>query len=934
MKIWLKDNDFAADVSGSLIDIIRDKVRDRRNQIDVERVFQDLDFEVERRLLKAFPHEYREIPENDRLATVHAVRGTIEAARLDQDDLFAADLDPRFLKAHIETVTKRQPANDLSADAVELYDDILDESCVCIVEASRRLPGFSTAAFTELLRRQSALLNAQSSMARDFQDLLLRLPTPQPDLSGSDAEAAAFEGIYRIQIGGILDTLHLFGVTVTTAKYDLTSAYVSISAQSNSSTANVAGGQPIEDTIAQHARIFLRAPAGYGKTTILQWTAVRAAYRDFPSSMDSLNNFVPFYIPLRNYAATELPQPPEFVRRAGRHLGEQMPPGWVEQVLSAGRGLILIDGADEVPEQRRTQVKAWISRLTADFPNSRFIVSTRPEATAEDWLTHEDFTSTHLLQLSDRGIDRLVRRWYRAAANAIADGDERDRIQGLSDPLLETINLERHLRRIASVPLMCALLCALHRDGYDVRRSDRQEVYDKALDMLIELRDTARGVSVDEIGLSRKDKISIMRDLAYWLRRNKLVDVDRTQVIAHLARLTRTLVHVDASPQSIYEHLLHRSGLLQELTVNVMSFVHRSFQDYLTAQAMIEADDIGVLVESAHDRNWQDIVVMAAGYASRPVQVRLLEGIVRRSDSEQENQRSLGLVAVACVAVVSDLPKTLQSAIEERAKELVPPTTMEEAAKLATAGPLVLEALEAKPPSTSAQVAAAVRVARLIGGEDSLRYIAKFKDDDSPAVRTEIVDAWQAFDPTEFARIMLPSIREITITNPSLMAGITHLTGVESLSLKFIDEDIDLSFIDAMPKLKSLEIESNAYLDLAPLVAASPKLESLTVTSNKHVYMRQLPDIKGLRRIGIGRTYFGTGLGILSKCVTLDILTLFGDADLATLQVLSGKTIRIAGAVRKHGGVEATNTIEIVLGGRLVERPTGSGPLLTEYRGG
>ena len=53
--------------------------------------------------------------------------------------------------------------------------------------------------------------------------------------------------------------------------------------------------------------------AGSGKTTVLQWIAVRAARSDFEGALTQLNGYIPFFVRLREYVGKALPPPEEFV---------------------------------------------------------------------------------------------------------------------------------------------------------------------------------------------------------------------------------------------------------------------------------------------------------------------------------------------------------------------------------------------------------------------------------------------------------------------------------------------------------------------------------------------------------------------------------------------------------------------------------------------
>lgn len=87
-------------------------------------------------------------------------------------------------------------------------------------------------------------------------------------------------------------------------------------------------------------------------------------------------------------------------------------------------------------------------------------------------------------------------------------------------------------------------------------------------------------------------------------------------------------------PSEILTHLIARSGLLRQPTAD---FVHRTFQDYLGARAAIEASDRPLLVNHAHDTQWEDVIRMAVAHARPTECATLLNGLIERGDRESEH---------------------------------------------------------------------------------------------------------------------------------------------------------------------------------------------------------------------------------------------------------------------------------------------------------
>ncbi len=483
-KIWIKDSELARNTTDELIDLVKDKIAGHAGQRKVRRWVEDLEEIVNERLLKFMEHEFSGIPENEREATIIAVSDTLGKAKLTDRDLLEQDLDPLQLERSLRS-SSPMAEQDLGYQARGLYSRLLPEACAYVVSLTTSLPEFHAGAFTELLRRDSAIIARL--------DEILKLLPPQ-HFHNKEMEAPGeerydtFTTAYRRQVVTRLDHLRLFGVDVFTQQYPLTLAYISLSVyhyrtahQREPDASSEMVDVSIETVFNRSQRLFLSGQAGSGKTTILQWLAVRAARKDFPRELESWNRYEPFFIPLRRYINSELPSPKQFVDTMGRNIAAQMPSDWVERTLTAGTGLILIDGIDELPPEKHDAVKYWVSLLAYDYPNCAYVVTSRPGAVANNWLATTDFSSAILAPMSSSAVMTFVQQWIKSMLSETVDREERDLLASYADPIVRTLLTGRHLRELASTPLLCALLCALYYVRNGELPSDRMGVDAAAL---------------------------------------------------------------------------------------------------------------------------------------------------------------------------------------------------------------------------------------------------------------------------------------------------------------------------------------------------------------------------------------------------------------------------------------------------------------------
>lgn len=840
---------------------------------------------------------YADLPEAERMAAADAVRDAFEAAgEIGPERLFAVDLDPVRLADEL-----RRPVAGLSSRAEDLYGELLGLCCAHLVEQLTAHPHFPARAAVEQAR-------AAGRTRELVKDVRARVG-PRPD-----AEALAFEQRYADFVAGTHGRLELFGLTLgrSGSEWPLDTAYISlaVSGGDGGPRPDVMGpwaGQgavKAEQALDSTDRLLLRGPAGAGKSTLVQWLALNAARRSFGRELDDWNRCVPFVLRLRAFTSSEaLPLPGDFLRATGVPL--DAPAGWAESLLTEGRALLLVDGVDEVPMRLRSRTEAWLKALIAAFPQARYVVTTRPSAVPEDWLAGQGFVAHSLLPMERDDIRAFVAHWHDAARRECLSDAERELLDTYEKSLVRAVTTRRDLGRLAANPLMCAVLCALNRDRRMQLPRARKELYDAALDMLLVRRDTEREITgVEGVDLTREEQTALLQRLAYWLIRNGQVEADIPDVVEMVAEWLAAMPQVRGTPEQVFSHLLIRSGLLREPSPGAVNFVHRTFQDYLGAKAAVEARDFGVLVQNAHDDQWDDVVQMAVGHARVEERARLLRQLLRRADKAKRWRHRLVLLAAACLEHAPELDPGVRGDVQARTEELLPPRRVEEAEELAKVGELVLELLPGPEGLDEHSAQAVVRTAGLIGGDAAMEVIARFREDGRFPVAFEVSNQWSAFDTVEYVDEVLscatlpktylkvrtpaqvaelPRLRHLSYVRFEGKHGLPpELTTHTSLEALFLNRDHglrDLSPLAALPGLESLGIdECPSVTDLAPL-RSLPLQQLLLIRLSDGLSLAPLAGLPSLRSLGISFFLPAVGtVGDIPAGPDLRALNLLGEA--------------------------------------------------------
>ena len=689
---------------------------------DLSKLAEEL---ADRAVQAAGPHEAPDAETRRELA--EAVAAALHSmGDLDMDDVQAVQLGPEGLARQLA-----RPSG-LSATAEAYFGPLIHTACLHILNFFSRRSTFIPRTLVEQTRQLDRIITTQ--------DLLL---SRVPSLSAEDTR---FEQQYAEHIARKHGELTIYGLDLRHAReWRLDSAYISLEAtQDTGDRLRTAISLPADRALHGQERVLLRGAAGSGKTTLVQWLAVTAARQTYDEHLTHLIGRVPFVLPLRRVVREGLPPTPDrFLHAARSALAGGQPAGWAHRVLRAGRGLLLIDGIDEIPDEQREEVRRWMRELMGDFPGNLWLVTSRPSAVREDWLAGEHFTELTLSPMARHETAAFVRRWHDAAD---ADPD-------LADVLLGAMRTNADLGRLAVNPLMCGLLCALHRERHGFLPNSRKDLYDAALAMLLERRDVERSVAVpDSLRLSKETQVQLLQKLAHWMIRNDRAEMEQADAIAQFGRALSQMAHVDASPEEVFRHLLDRSGLLREPAEGRVDFVHRTFQDYLGAKAAVEEGDFPLLLDNAHRDQWEDVIRMAVAHARPAERARLLRGLIAENDDGGVLLRN-ALLAAACLEQATELDPAVRDEITKLTATVLPPKDTQTARLLGEYGRAIILGLLPGPEDvTDTEAEFTVVAASLTGDDAALPVLARYRDHPSLNVRRQLVFAWHRFDTDEYAR--------------------------------------------------------------------------------------------------------------------------------------------------------------------------------------
>ncbi|GLW95273.1 ATP-binding protein [Actinokineospora globicatena] len=682
------------------------------------RAIEAIGDQVADQLAPTLTRRFGHLPAEAVEAAVLAVVAAVDDVDLTDKTFVVTDADPEKLARTIRDQFPNRPPD-------QVYDFAADQASRYLIHILRHLPPFQPGAL-------SAALGQLTSLPDALEPLLSRIPATS--LHASADTEAAFEAQYLSTLVRNLDRLELMGLPGEEVPVlGLSMAYLSLTV-SQSGRYRV----PVETAIGKRTKILLRGDAGSGKTTLVHWLAVRAAQHELGGDLEDWNGLVPFLIRLRAHATGTLPGPEGFAHDAAGQVAGLMPVGWAHRQLAQGRAMLLIDGVDEVPQDRRRAVKTWLFNVLLSYPGTRVVVTARTAAADQHWLA--DFTTVTLEPMDRDSVHEFVRRWHKAAGGRHDKAELRLRDQ-----------LERDdLRELAGTPLLCAMLCALNLTRKSELPRNRMDLYRTALAMLLHLRDAERGIASK---LSDAESRVLLRDLAWRLTLANRVEIPRDHAIEHVARKLASMPNTSGVPVDLLTYLAERSGVLRLPAPDRVNFIHRTFQEYLAADEAIQQHHGDTLVGHAHLDIWWETITMACGHATAKQADQLINGILDRAEADHSLARHLRSLAVACLMTVEEInPGTQERMDAVIAQHLIPPRNIFESRSLARIGSRLLSILPGELAGlTDEEAHAVVHLAANVRSADSIPLLARYARDPRRVIQAELIMSWSSFDLARYA---------------------------------------------------------------------------------------------------------------------------------------------------------------------------------------
>lgn len=713
------------------------------------------------------------------------IKSIIKKSNIDEDR--KDDVQQCVLSSLNQTDLTASAIANLHNDPRRLYEK-LKNNCTDLesfekneIDVIEKCLNFSSATIVSIVSTYAADFNAANFQI--ILDQLEKIQTSLPqtlekliqDLINRNDNSASIESIYLSNIKEKYNHVELFSSKIDqyyVKRYELEIAYIQLQLQTQQNTDN--RDRSLIDLLNNGDRWIISGEAGCGKTTLLQWLTVSPL-------QGKLKGYFPVLITLRkvtdwHHFGLKQVIDDELIRS-----GDVAPRPLIQELSGTGRKLLLlIDGIDEVDEDKREIVfnwvqdlinvrEAWVKRKNQereeklrnhrnDVPPQRhnelkIVITTRPISSPrflENW-NKIGFISAEVKPMSYHDVCRFIDFWHQAISNGINIPSEE--MEQKANELKTQINSQESLARLAQNPLLCAMICALHYCRGGLMPTNKLDLYDACCRMLLEERDELRHIDpkrFNEISsYDYEDKQRILGDLAYWMLDGDgslLVPYDRA--LQHLtAKLTFLTRHRGMNEEFakiqaglLLDYFIDRGGILRWVEAEKIGFIHKTFQEYFAAYQInlecswdrIKADKVAL------DVYWRETILLAIAFSNKNNAEEIINHYLSRSGDVENpnvaiepdiNKRLIfRTLAINCAASARELSPDISKTIEQVTKSIIPPMDANTIDGLSACGNLVVPLLGYQQNYKDRAIRNCATVLMKIGTKQSISQMAEYLD--------------------------------------------------------------------------------------------------------------------------------------------------------------------------------------------------------------
>lgn len=654
--------------------------------------------------------------EERRKAVLYQIKEDIQKINLDEHMLIASIHNSGELQMRIMEQSKTERML-WSESEVGLYSNCVKYISKIGIDFVSKLPGFSASALNIVVQRQEEYYE-------ELQKILLDIYSMTRLLKSAEDKYREYESIYREKIIDRYGKIELIGSKIQdrrVRKYDITSAYVELNCKSDKTMEEI----ELSNVFEVSNVVWVKGEAGAGKTTFLQWIAICSAKGE-RTAIKNIENTIPIVVGLRNI---DWPfNLFNIVNKITASDGIQCPEGWIQELLTKQEVILLFDGFDEIPKSKREEIYTYIEGITKKYSNIKILLTARDSVKDNIECPKVCY---EIMPMKMERIIEFIEYWHESVLRRdVIETD--DEIEDLKFNIKQKIIESQSLKDLSSNPLLCALLCALNYVNNKQLPENKMQLLEQCCEMLMDARDSQRNIDISIYEnmpkIDYRIKRRILDEIAFRMLKNGVSSENKCNIVEFMQHLLNDTNIISFQKdgynvENILDFLIERSGIIREPEEGVISFIHKTFMEFLAVKAICRNCDWDLLIKEACNVNWRETIIMCFDEMGNSNVDYVLRSLVDKGKSENDDRYFL--MASLCVSNAKFFCSPIKKEIDNKINSMIPPTDskIEEMAEL---GLYLLSFLRNSPNYTASQMYNCLLTLKVINIKEAIPVILSY----------------------------------------------------------------------------------------------------------------------------------------------------------------------------------------------------------------
>jgi HEAT repeat protein len=309
----------------------------------------------------------------------------------------------------------------------------------------------------------------------------------------------------------------------------------------------------------------------------------------------------------------------------------------LKEKLETGKCLILLDALDEVPKDYRDSLRTKLNNFASTY-TGKIICTSRIIGYDKTFFTSDK--EVEIIPFGQNQIEEYI-KWF------IND-------KSVVEGLIKELRNKPRIQGLAQNPLLLSLICRMYQQDKSLTLPARRtEIYRQTIDNFM-----SKEWKEEKEYVKRKDaKLKLLSEIAYNLsisRKDNILFDDLEKTIIKIFNERKIIKENLNSPEPAAlikelseDGILRKMGLGEKEEESYYLFLHRTFQEYLTA--MYLAKDEKEALKHIWEHEWHETLTLLAGLLKEEEKdpSELINAIKEESD---DIFYTLKLLAGRCIA--------------------------------------------------------------------------------------------------------------------------------------------------------------------------------------------------------------------------------------------------------------------------------------------